>query len=66
VYLEKLTTMINDSNIQSITVLVMQVPCCSGLLQLAQTAAGSAIRKIPIKAIVIGVNGEVLQEVSAA
>ncbi|MBT8385906.1 MAG: 4Fe-4S binding protein [Ignavibacteria bacterium] len=66
VYLEKLTTMINDSNIQSITVLVMQVPCCSGLLQLAQTAAGSALRKIPIKAIVIGVNGEVLQEVSAA
>jgi ferredoxin len=66
VYLEKLTSMINDANIQSITVLIMQVPCCGGLLQLAQTAAGSAERKIPINAIVIGVNGEVLQEVSAA
>ncbi len=65
VYLEKLTAMINDANIQSITVLIMQVPCCGGLLQLAQTAAGSAERKIPINAIVIGVNGEILQEVEA-
>jgi len=65
VYLEKLTAMINDANIQSITVLIMQVPCCGGLLQLAQTAAGSADRKVPINAIVISVNGEVLQEVEA-
>jgi NAD-dependent dihydropyrimidine dehydrogenase PreA subunit len=66
VYLEKLTAMINDANIQSITVLIMQVPCCGGLLQLAQTAAESADRKVPINTIVIGVNGEVLQEVEAA
>lgn len=65
VYLEKLTAMINDANIQSITVLIMQVPCCGGLLQLAQTAAESAERKVPINTIVIGVNGEVLQEVEA-
>lgn len=65
VYLEKLTAMTNDANIQSITVLIMQVPCCGGLLQLAQTAAGSADRKVPINAIVISVNGEVLQEVEA-
>ena len=66
VYLEKLISMINDANIQSITVLIMQVPCCGGLLQLAQTAAESATRKISITAIVIGVNGEILQEVEAA
>ena len=65
VYLEKLTAMINDANIQSITVLIMQVPCCGGLLQLAQTATGSAERKIPINTIVIGVNGEVFQEVES-
>lgn len=66
VYLEKLIAMINDANIQSITVLIMQVPCCGGLLQLAQTAAGSAEKKIPINAVVIGVNGEILQEVEAS
>ncbi len=65
VYLEKIIAMVNDANIQSITVLIMQVPCCSGLLQLAQTAVQSASRQIPIIAVVIGVNGEVLQEISA-
>jgi ferredoxin len=62
VYLDKLTTMINESNIKSITVLVMQVPCCGGLLQLAQLANNSANRKVPINTVVIGVNGKILEE----
>lgn len=65
IYLEKLTAMIDEANIQSISVLIMQVPCCGGLLQLAQTAAESAKRKIPINSIVIRVNGEVSQEAEA-
>lgn len=64
VYLEKLIAMINDSNIQSITILIMQVPCCGGLLQLAQLANDSANRKVPIKTVVIGIKGEVLQELT--
>jgi len=62
VYLDKLTSMINESNLKSITVLIMQVPCCGGLLQLAKTANDSADRNIPINAVVIGVNGEAIQE----
>jgi hypothetical protein len=62
VYLDKLTAMINESNIKSITVLIMQVPCCGGLLQLAQLANDSANRKVPINTVVIGVNGEILEE----
>lgn len=63
IYLDKLISMINDSNIQSITVLIMQVPCCSGLLQLAQMANESADRTVPISTVVIGINGEILEEV---
>ena len=66
VYLDKLTAMINESNINSITVLIMQVPCCGGLLQLAQLANESANRKVPINAVVIGVNGEILEETLVA
>ncbi|MBT8383392.1 MAG: 4Fe-4S ferredoxin, partial [Ignavibacteria bacterium] len=66
VYLDKLTAMINESNIQSITVLIMQVPCCGGLLQLAQLANDSANRKVPINSVVIGVNGEVLEKTLVA
>ena len=40
----------------------MEVPCCGGLLQVAQNALQKAKRKIPIKSVVIGIKGEVLQE----
>lgn len=63
VYLEKLITMITEANLKSITVMIMQVPCCSGLLQMAQQAVDQSGRNIPIEAVVIGVNGDVLKEV---
>jgi hypothetical protein len=38
------------------------VPCCRGLLALAQQAVAQATRKVPIKAVVVGLQGEILQE----
>jgi ferredoxin len=61
-YVQKLTSMIDDSKINSISVVRMQVPCCGGLTQLAQVAVANANRKIPIKQAVISHEGEVLQE----
>jgi ferredoxin len=63
VYFDKLTAMIKESNLKSITVLVMQVPCCSGLYQLATEAIKESEREIPLKIIVIGINGDILKEV---
>lgn len=63
IYMDKLLAMINEANLQSITVLIMQVPCCSGLYQLAQNAIQQSGKNIPLKVIVIGINGEVLKEV---
>lgn len=63
VYLDKLISMIKDANVKSITVVIMQVPCCSGLAQLAQQAAEHAGIEIPITVVVIGVQGEILQQV---
>lgn len=63
VYLDKLITMVNDANIKSITVVIMQVPCCSGLAQMAKQAVEHAAREVPIKVVVIGVQGEILQSV---
>lgn len=62
VYLDKLIAMIDKSPIRSITVVIMQVPCCGGLLQLATQAVNISERKIPINYVVIGLNGEVLDE----
>ena len=63
VYMDKLLAMINEANLQSITVMIMRVPCCSGLYQLAQRAIQESGKNIPLKVIVIGINGEVLKEV---
>lgn len=63
VYFDKLVSMINESNLKSITVLVMQVPCCSGLYQLATEALKESGKDIPLKVVVMGVNGDILKEV---
>lgn len=61
-YVEKLAAMIDRSLINTLTVIIMEVPCCGGLIQLAQLALAKASRKIPIKKIVIGIQGDVLSE----
>ncbi|MFW5800847.1 MAG: 4Fe-4S ferredoxin, partial [Spirochaeta sp.] len=62
IYLQKLVRMIDESRINTLTVLIMEVPCCSGLLQIARAAAAAAGRKVPVKCIVLSLEGEVLQE----
>jgi hypothetical protein len=62
VYSVKLTALIDLAKINTLTVVIMEVPCCGGLLRLAQQAAASASRKIPIKSVVLGRNGQVMQE----
>jgi len=63
-YIEKLESMIDDSHIDTLTVLIMEVPCCSGLVGIAKTARDKATRNIPIKVIVVSVQGEVKSEPS--
>jgi NAD-dependent dihydropyrimidine dehydrogenase PreA subunit len=62
VYVEKLTALIDEANINTLTVMTMQVPCCQGLLQLAQQSVAKATRKIPIKSIVVGIKGDIQKE----
>jgi ferredoxin len=57
IYSEKITALIDKANINTLTVLTMEVPCCRGLLALAQEAAKKATRKIPIKSVVIALDG---------
>lgn len=61
-YLDKLVALVEQARINTLTVMIMQVPCCRGLLALAQEAVAKSSRKVPIKAIVIGIQGDVLRE----
>ncbi len=62
VYVEKLTEMIDSSKINTLTVIIMEVPCCRGLMQIAGMAVGKAKRKIPVKQIIVGVQGNIVEE----
>jgi NAD-dependent dihydropyrimidine dehydrogenase PreA subunit len=61
-YIEKLTDMIDIAKVNTITVMMMEVPCCGGLLQMVRTAQGNASRKVPVRKMIVGITGEVLQE----
>ena len=61
-YVEKIKFLIDDAKINTLTVAIMEVPCCSGLLALAQEGAKRAQRKVPIKHVVIGIQGNILKE----
>lgn len=62
VYLEKIKSLCDDAQINTLTVMIMQVPCCSGLLNLAVQAVKQADRKVPLKSLVVSIEGEVLQD----
>ncbi len=62
VYIEKIKAWFEDAKINTLTVVIMQVPCCRGLLGLAQQASGESKRKVPIKYVVVSLQGEILQE----
>ncbi len=62
VYQEKITALIDEAKINTLTVMTMQVPCCGALLQVAKGAAEQASREIPIKSKVVSLQGEILSE----
>ena len=62
IYQEKIKSLIEEAKINTLTILIMQVPCCMGLLNLARQASEAAQRKVPVKYVVVGVQGEILQE----
>ncbi|MBD3322047.1 MAG: 4Fe-4S dicluster domain-containing protein [Chitinivibrionales bacterium] len=62
IYLDKLKALADSAKINTLTVMIMQVPCCNGLLQLARQAAAEAKRKVPVKCIIVGMEGNILKE----
>jgi len=61
-YIKKLTSMIDDAGINTLTVMTMEVPCCSGLLTIAKKAVQEASRDIPVKHQVVTVKGDISKD----
>jgi hypothetical protein len=59
-YSEKLTDIIRDNDIKSVTVVRMEVPCCGGLENAAMTALKNSGKFIPWQVVTISTDGQIL------
>jgi len=56
---KKFVEIFKTADLKSVTVLIMEVPCCFGLQQIAEEAVKQSGLDIPFNEIVVGINGEV-------
>jgi len=61
-YVEKLSQILQMAGIRSLTVVHMEVPCCSGLTRIAEAALSLASVEVPLHDVTISVRGEILAE----
>ena len=61
-YVEKLAEILKRSSVKSLTVVHMEVPCCFGLSHIAEEAMSAAGKKVPLRDVTIGIQGEVKSE----
>ena len=59
-YIRKFTEIFETADIKSITSVVMEVPCCSGLPTIIKRAMEAADKDIPMEEVVISTRGEIL------
>lgn len=62
VYLQKLAEMIDHGGIRGLTVMVMEVPCCGGLVDLVRRATEVAERRVGSKVLTVSIRGEIIEE----
>jgi ferredoxin len=58
-YVDKLAEIIRRNGLRSLTVAVMTVPCCSGLLRLVERAVEASGVPIEVRKVVIGIDGKI-------
>lgn len=61
-YQKKLNEILKENNIKSVTVAIMEVPCCFGLYQLVLDAVKESKKEIPLKKYTIGIKGDLIPE----
>lgn len=60
-YEEKITSILKENNLKSLTVAHMEVPCCQGFERLVSVALKNSGKNLPLKEFVIGVKGDIAE-----
>ncbi len=61
-YIEKFTDVFNTAELKSITCVIMEVPCCSGLPVIIEKALKASGKIIPFEMIVVNARGQVIEQ----
>ncbi len=62
-YSEKLTEIITNNNIKSVTIVRMEVPCCGGIEFAAKEAIKNSGKFLPWRVVTISINGTILEDI---
>lgn len=60
-YAEKLTEIIKNNDIKSVTVVRMEVPCCGGIEHAVVAALKESGKMIPWQVVIISTDGQILE-----
>ncbi|MEN6624081.1 MAG: hypothetical protein ABFD50_21355 [Smithella sp.] len=61
-YAGKFAAIFKTAGIKSVTTVIMEVPCCSGLPVIVKKGMAEANKQIPIKEIILSAQGEILKQ----
>jgi len=61
-YTEKLTDILTQNNIKSVTVVRMEVPCCAGIVEAVKNALQKSGKMIPWQIVTISAEGKIVEE----
>lgn len=61
-YADKLTQILSENDIKSVTVVRMEVPCCGGIEAAVKTALQKSEKMIPWHVVTLSIDGEIIKE----
>ncbi|HIT59724.1 MAG TPA: 4Fe-4S binding protein [Candidatus Fimousia stercorigallinarum] len=59
-YSEKLTEILTQNDVKSVTIVRMEVPCCGGLEQAAKIAIQNSQKQLPWQVVTISIDGRII------
>ncbi|MCI5150075.1 MAG: 4Fe-4S ferredoxin [Candidatus Electrothrix sp. MAN1_4] len=61
-YVERFTELFKTRKLNSVTILIMEVPCCSSMLQIVKKAYKDAGTEVPVRQAVVSTQGQLIDE----
>lgn len=61
-YIDRFTEMFANRKLNSVTILIMEVPCCSTMLQIVKKAYADSRATVPVRQVVVATRGNVIDE----